>query len=193
MTVSFSKDFQYRNLVSNDEYSPEERRSPKPILIGCIAIALVVICGCAGLVVGLQMGGGTAGLAKGISLPSGSPTTTPTPDRNAQVPLRSKGVMDNGLELSVVNYQRPLKVEGGVALPADQQFILLSVQIVNSKKTGAGIQVAPSDFVVKGDGGLSYDANPKTVTIPKMMEQTMILPAKSLDAELIYQDRKSVV
>jgi len=37
--------------------------------------------------------------------------------------------MDNGLELTVINVQRPLKVQGGVTLPADQQFILVTVQL----------------------------------------------------------------
>jgi hypothetical protein len=95
--------------------------------------------------------------------------------------------MDNGLELIVMNVQRPLKVQGGVTLPADQQFILVTVQITNTKKTGAAIPVTPTSFQVKGDGGLAYEANPKVVTIPNLLSETAIAPGKKIEAELIYQ------
>jgi len=95
--------------------------------------------------------------------------------------------MDNGLELTVINVQRPLKVQGGVTLPADQQFILVTVQITNTKPSGAAIPVSPTNFQVKGDGGLAYEANPKTVTIPNLLTEVSIAPRKKIEAELIYQ------
>ena len=95
--------------------------------------------------------------------------------------------MDNGLELTVINVQRPLKVQGGVSLPADQQFILVTVQIANTKKTGTSLKTTVADFKVKGDGGLTYEPNPKTVTIPNLLTEVNVAPGKNVEAELIYQ------
>jgi hypothetical protein len=89
--------------------------------------------------------------------------------------------------LTVTNVQRPLKVQGGITLPPDQQFILVTVQIVNTKKTGSALKATAADFKVKGDGGLTYEPNPKTVTIPNLLNEASILPGKNVEAELIYQ------
>lgn len=184
--MSFSRESRYRNIFSGGEYTDERRRVP-PILIGCAALLLIVCCSCAGIVAGLQFGGGLERLTKSASLPFIQPAATPTLDRNAPVPLKKPGLMDNGLELTVINVQRPLKVEGGVKLPADQQFILITVQIANTKKTGAAIKATAAEFRVKGDGGLTYDANPKTVTIPGLLNEVSVSPGKNVEAELIYQ------
>jgi hypothetical protein len=184
--VSFSKESRYRNIVSTGEYE-EKRSAPPTLIVGAIAIFLIICCGCGGLFAGLKAGGGIDTLTSGVSLPVGQPGPTPTLDRNASVPLRQPGAMDNGLEMTVQNVQRPLKVQGGITLTTDQQFILVTIQITNTKKTGAAIRVAPTDFQVKGDGGLAYDSNPKAVTIPSLLNETTVAPGKRIDAELIYQ------
>jgi hypothetical protein len=186
--VSFSRDSRYRNIVSTGDYPPSRRGIPPALLIGCLAIFLVLCCGSTGLFSGLVWGGGGVGnVTKGVSLPFGQPSVTPTLDKNAPVPLKRPGVMDNGLELTVTNVQRPLKVQGGITLPPDQQFILVTVQIVNTKKTGSALKATAADFKVKGDGGLTYEPNPKTVTIPNLLNEASILPGKNVEAELIYQ------
>ena len=186
--MSFSRESRYRNIVSTGDGSGGRRGVPPTLLVGCIALLLVFCCGGVGLITGYQterVKTGKPGLE--ALLPGSQPPATPTLDRNAQVPLRQPGAMDNGLELTVINVQRPLKVQGGVTLPADQQFILVTVQITNTKPSGAAIPVSPTNFQVKGDGGLAYEANPKTVTIPNLLTEVSIAPRKKIEAELIYQ------
>lgn len=185
--MSFSRESQYRNIFASGDFASERRGVPPILLIGCGLLLLIVCCSCAGLLTGLQLGGGLGNLTKSASLPFGQPTVTPTLDKNAPVPLRKPGLMDNKLELTVLNMQRPLKVEGGVKLPANEQFILVTVQIANTNKSGAAIKVAAADFKVKGDGGLVYDANPKAVTIPGLLGELTLAPGKTVEAELIYQ------
>ena len=186
--MSFSKHSRYRNILSTGDYPGTPRSVPPVVLVGCLALLLVVCCGSAGFLGGLVWGGGGVdNLTKSSSLPFGQPSATPTLDKNAPVPLKRPGAMDNGLELTVSNVQRPLKVQGGVTLPADQQFILVTVQIANTKKTGTALKATAADFKAKGDGGLSYDPNPKTVTIPNLLNEVNVSPGKSVEAELIFQ------
>ena len=190
-TVSFSKESRYRNLADTGEEPRGGRRIPAtPILIGVAAI-LVLCCCCLGVVIGLQMGGGGKPLMDklGSSMPSfgGGPTVTPTPDKNAVVLARKPGLADNGLELTVIGFQRPLKVQGTVPLPPDQQFVLASVRIRNTKKTGTPLQVKSADFSIKGDGGLVYLPNPKAVTIQGILTEMNLAPNATQDGELIFQ------
>jgi hypothetical protein len=115
------------------------------------------------------------------------PSPTPTVDKSAPVPLKTKATADNGLELTVTGVERPLQVEGSVKLPPDQQFILVSIRVRNTKKTGAAIKVTSADFKVKGDGGLVYTANPTVVTIPQLLTQVDLAAGVSNDGELIFQ------
>jgi hypothetical protein len=185
--VLSSRDFRSRNLIQTGDYPNNQRGIPPTLLVGCLAILLVLCCGGAGLAAGLVWGGGGLGNVTKVSLPFGQPSPTPTLDKNVPVPLRTSGVMDTGLALTVINVQRPLKVQGGVTLPADQQFILVTVQITNTKRTGTAIRVTSADFNVTGDGGLVYDPNPKTVTIPNLLNEASIAPGKNVEAELIFQ------
>ena len=183
--MSFSKESRYRNIAApSPYYQPRTSRRIPPgyFIIGAIVLVFFFCCACLLLVLGFQFVGGTSMIS---SLTGPSPTQTI--DKSAPVPLKTKALMDNGLELTVTGVERPLKVEGNINLPADQQFILVSVRIRNTKKTGAPVRVAAGDFKVKGDGGLTYTANPKTVTIPQEITQVNIAPGASLDGELIFQ------
>ncbi len=183
--MSFSRESRYRNVTAPMSYyqpSSERRIPPGYLIIGAIVVIVLLCCCCAGL--GLIFF--NRDNLPGISSLTG-PSPTPTVDKNAPVPLKTKATMDNGLELTVLNVQRPLKVEGTVKLPSDQQFILVSVRIRNTKKTGTPIQVSAADFKVKGDGGLVYDANPKTVTTPDLLTQKAFAPNASADVDLIFQ------
>jgi hypothetical protein len=182
--VSFSKESRYRNLTAPSPYAQPRggrRIPPGYLIIGAIVLILVLCCCCAGLAV--LIGGPGGSLVSSLT----GPSPTPTIDKSAPVPLKTKALMDNGLELTVTGVERPLKVEGNINLPSDQQFILVSVRIRNTKKTGAPIKVTAADFKVRGDGGLIYDANPKTVTIPQLITQVDIPPGANLDGELIFQ------
>ncbi|MBI5651629.1 MAG: DUF4352 domain-containing protein [Chloroflexi bacterium] len=178
-----SKEARTRNFVTTGA-PPAPGRATGIFMVAGIAI-LLVCCACAGLILGLQLSGG----AGNISNPLGSLSTraTPTPDKNAPITLRTPTANDNGIELIVVGFQRPLKVEGGVKLAPNEQFVLVTVKLTNTKKTGSPIAVKSSEFKLSGEGGLTYDANPKTVTIPQQLSESAIAPGKSIEAELIYQ------
>jgi hypothetical protein len=168
---------------------PTHQRGGRRLPIAIIAIvaggALILCSACAGLFVGFYFAGGS--VLEPVTSAFASATRTPTPDKNAPVPLRSKGLLDSGLEITVINVQRPLKVEGNVKLPPNEQFILVTVRLVNTKKTGTPIPVNAAEFKVKGGGGLTYEANPKAVTIPQMLTQTTLVPGKDMEGELIFQ------
>jgi hypothetical protein len=190
MTVSLSRESRYRNIASTGEI----RRSPRSVPIGLIAVGgaliLAMCCGCLGLFLGLQVGPGISTTADAFTtrLPViGGPTVTPTLDRTSVVALRRPGRMDNGLEVTVTGFQRPLKVQGNVPLPPDQQFFLVTVKIRNTKTSGAAIKVTAADFSLRGDGGLTYPPNPKTLTIPNLLTEANLAPGKDIEAELIFQ------
>ncbi len=187
MIVYFSKESRYRNMVSG----PEEPRPRKTglLVIGAVGLVLVVCFGCLGVIVGLMLNG------KPLSLPNSAASApkakaTATLDSKAVVPLKAKGLGENGLELTVTAFQRPLQVQGSTSMAPDQQFVLVSVQVRNTKTAGAAINISPADFKIKGDGGLTYLANPKTVTIENLLGQDSIAPGKTLERELIFQIAK---
>lgn len=188
--MSLSRESRYRNIASTGEI----RRSSRPLPIGLIAagvgLILVLCCCCLGLVIGLQFGPGIQPAADAFTtrLPVvGGPTVTPTIDRTSVVVIRKPGRMDSGLELTVTGFQRPLKVQGSVPLPPDQQFFLATVKIRNTKTSGAPIKVTAADFSLKGDGGLAYPPNPKAITIPNLLTEANIAPGKDVEVELIFQ------
>ncbi len=188
----FSRESRYRNLVNGEPvhaYYEPRRRNFFPIII--IGAVLVVCCACAGVVIGLMLSGRPISLPNPASAAAPKTKATATPDLKSVVPLKGKGVNENGLELGVSTFQRPLQVQGLTKVPADQQFVLVSVLIHNTKTSGAPIPLNPADFKITGDGGLTYEANPKTVTIENLMTaQDAVAPGKDLERELIFQIAK---
>ena len=185
--MSFSRESRYRNIATPPSYAQPRggRRIPPGYLIaGGIGLIVLLCCCCIALIAGVKISG--VDVTKPLASLTG-PSPTPTVDKNAPVPLKTKATADNGLELTVTGVERPLKVEGSVKLPADQQFILVSVRFHNTKKTGAAIKVTSADFKVKGDGGLTYTANPTVVTIPNLLTQLDLAANATNDAELIFQ------
>ncbi len=96
-------------------------------------------------------------------------------------------VGDNGLEVTVLNLQRPLRVEGSKATAPDLQFVLVTLRVRNTKSTGAPIPLNATDFTLLGDGGLVYQPNPKNVTIQNLLTQAAVPPGREISAELIFQ------
>ncbi|MBI4790433.1 MAG: DUF4352 domain-containing protein [Chloroflexi bacterium] len=186
-----SKESRYRNLSGSQMYR-RGSRVPPGWLILVVTSVLLVCCACVGLVVGFQLRGGS--LPKSLSLPNplaSTPQATATPNLKAEVPLKGKGLNENGLELTVTSFQRPLQVQGMTKVPADQEFVLISVSLQNNKTSGQPIATSPVNFRVIGDGGLSYDANPPTVTIENMLTaRDTVGPGKTLERELIFQVAK---
>ena len=181
--MSFSKESRYRNIATpTPYYQPRGGRRIPPgyFLAGAVALIALLCCACGVLLLGVQFGPPLISSLTG-------PTATPTVNLKAPVPLKTKGLADNGVELTVTGVERPLKVEGQVTLPPNYEFMLVTVHLHNTKKTGAPIKIAAADFTVKGDGGLTYPANPKTVTIPQLLTQADLPPNGNLDGELIFQ------
>lgn len=187
--MSFSRESRARNFAMTGDYERPARTMPTGLIAGLAGIVLALCMCCFGLALGLYFGRGGAMLADQFAnLPGlGAPAPTPTLDKNAPVPPKKPGRMDNGLELTVVSLQRPLKVQGNVQLPPDQQFVLVTVRIKNTKTTGAALNVAATEFTLKGDGGLTYTPNPKSITIPNQMNTLSLAPGKEAEAELIFQ------
>lgn len=96
-------------------------------------------------------------------------------------------VGDNGLEVTVLNFQRPLRVEGLKAATPDQQFTLITLRVRNTKSTGTAIPINAANFTLKGDGGLVYQPNPKNISIQNLLTQAAVPPGKEISAELIFQ------
>lgn len=186
--MAFSKQFRYRNL--GGQRSEYRRRQPENLrAVAIVGVVLLACFGCLGIGVGFV----TNVKLLNRPLPSfnplaSTPKATATPNLKGEVALNSKGLNENGLELTVTSFQRPLQVQGLAKIPADQQFVLVSVTIRNTKTTGQPIKVDPANFKLKGDGGLTYDANPKTVTIDQLMTAAdQVMPGKELQSELIFQ------
>lgn len=185
-----SKDLRPRRYQS---YQPKAERRIKPgwFILGGLVVILIFCCCCA-------IGIAAYVYRDNLKIPSfpnpvgsltspGATRTPAAPDPDKPVPMRTRMVGDNGLEATVLNLQRPLRVEGLKAATPDQQFILVTVRVRNTKSTGAAIPLNAASFSLKGDGGLVYQANPKNITIQNMLTQAAVPPGKEISAELIFQ------
>ncbi len=179
MIVYFSKESRYRNMGLR----PSRRRIDPPyLLFGAIALVLVC-CICGGAILVSELFG-----APQPPKASGS-ARTPTAAAKAGGPSAAPGksASDGNLEVVVTGLERPLRVEGGPKIPPNYEFILVTVRVRNVKTSGAAVKLNPADFKVTGDGGLSYDANPKNVTIDNLMTtQDSVDPGNALERELIF-------
>lgn len=192
-----SNDYRYRNLATAANYP--RRGAPPPIFFIAAIVVLLLCCLCSGIFFGWQTNntplnpwrkdeaaapangsGGFLGLF-------GGPRPTPTRDLDAPAPLRVAMPGESGLELAVLGMQRPLRTDVPVKLAPNEQFVLVSVQITNTRRTGQPVTVNGSDFKMKGFGGVTYEANPKTVTIPDIINKLDLAPSRSLNGELIFQ------
>lgn len=188
--MSFSKEFRYRNL-GGEKSQLHPTQPVNLVVVGVIAAALMICCGCLGVFVGLRLNGKPLNNPLASFNPGASaPKATATPSMKGEVQPKTKGLNENGLELTVTSFQRPLTVQG-IKIAADQEFVLATVLVHNTKTTGQPIALSPADFKLRGDGGLTYDANPKTVTIQGLLAaQDQVAPGKDLERELIFQVAK---
>ncbi len=188
--VYFSRESRYRNMgMRRGEY---RRSRPNYLPVVLAALVLMVCCGCLGVVVGLKLTPRPLNNPLASFNPLASqPKATATPDLKAPVPLKTPAAGENGLQVRVSAFQRPLQVQGLTNLEPDQQFVLVSLLVHNSNTAGTPAKIVPTDFQVKGDGGLTYQANPKTVTIDNLLTaQDQVAPGKDLERELIFQIAK---
>lgn len=169
--------------LRRDEYR-RSRQNYLPLVLG--GLVLMVCFGCLGVVVGLKL------TPQPLSNPLASvPKATPTPDPKVPVSPKTPVVGEGGLQVRVTTFQRPLQVQGLVNPDPTDQFVLISLVIHNNNTSGAAAKIVPTDFQVKGDGGLTYQANPKIVTIDNLLTaQDQVAPGKDLERELIFQIAK---
>jgi hypothetical protein len=178
MTVYFSKQTRYRNMGA--EKRTRRGGAPPYYLLGGVGLILVCCICVAAFLVFEWANRGTPPVSSG-------PARTPTSVAKNSTSAQPKSVSDSGLELRILGMERPLQVEGGPDIPPNYEFILVTVQLRNTKSSGAAAKVNPSDFKVTGDGGLTYDANPKNITIQGIMTaQDAVAPGSTLERELIY-------
>ncbi len=176
MTVSYPYDYRYRNMIAPEPPA----RAGRNLIIALVAGFLVLCCVCFGLAIGIWLAGGFANLP---ALSSATPTRNP----NLPVGLRTPIAGSGGLEATVVAFQRPLKVEGAPKIAANEQFVLVTIRLRNTRTTGTALKATPADFTIIGDGGLTYPANPKLVTIKNLMTEVSVEPGKQTEAEMIFQ------
>ncbi len=186
----FSRESRYRNMGMRRD--PYRRSRPNYLPLALVGLVLIVCCGCLGVVVGLKLTPRPLNNPLASFNPlSSTPKATPTSDPKAPVPLKTPAAGENGLQVRVTAFQRPLQVQGLTSQEPDQQFILVSVLIHNNNTAGTPAKIVPTDFQAKGDGGLTYPANPKTVTIDNLLTvQDQVAPGKDLERELIFQIAK---
>jgi hypothetical protein len=197
MIVYSSRDLRSRRY---QPYQTQAERRIKPgwFIVGGLVLLILMCCCCSFLGLAWQQGwfSKLPSLPSLPALPGASKTTAAsstkvpagaTPDPDKPVPMQTRSVGDNGLEVTVLNLQRPLRVEGLKALPPDQQFVLVTVRVRNTKSTGTPIPINGTDFTMTGDGGLTYNPNPKNITIQNLLTQATVPPGKELAAELIFQ------
>ncbi len=186
MIVYFSKESRYRNMMNTPGESGA--RQPRLIVIGVIGLVIAACIVCLGVFIGFQL---NERLVREPAPAGAASKVTPTADMKAVVPFKGKGLGENGLEVTVTAFQRPLQVQGLSSLAPDQQFVLVTVSVRNTRTSGAATNVSPAEFKLTGDGGLTYNANPPIVTIQNLLsQQDVVPPGRALERELIFQIAK---
>ena len=158
------------------------RRLPPIAIIAIVAAALLLCCCCVAL-----LGGGYY-FRDQLPLQSlMGHTLTPTIDLKSVVSIKTPAAADTGLELTITEVVNPLKTAPNVKVPTGQKYIAITVSIKNTKKTGSPIDVTPTDFTVKGFGGLTYNANPKEVVMDSILKPSQVAPNAKVTGDLIFQ------
>ncbi len=116
---------------------------------------------------------------------SGSVTTLKTSTAFAKIAPRPSA-SDSGLEVTVIGAERVFYVDRGSQTPQNFPFIV-TLEIRNTETSGAAAKLDPASFQVTGDRGLTYEANPKNVTIEDIMTaRDAVPPGSTLNREPIF-------
>ncbi len=164
---------------------PRHRSEPPYLLLGVLALVLVC-CVCTGGVVAYKTWSGASSAEAPTSQP-GAAGKTPTATVKGTTAPTSKLSGANGLEISLAGFQRPLQVQGLTKTKPGYQFILVTLSIRNTKTSGPPVGLSPDQFKVKGDGGLTYEANPASVMTDSLMgTEDTVASGKTVERDLVF-------
>ncbi len=169
----------------------EQRRSANRTALFAIGgIALLCVCltlGLCGLWFGLGLG--PLGQDVAFNLPFTQPTATPRAAAASRtptlVPYGRGSRNDAGLRVTVTAYQRPLPAED-VEIPPDQELVLVSVRIENTRTTGAPLKYSPEEFALVSPEGDHFPANIGGITTGEDLKAGELSPGKSQRGDLIF-------
>lgn len=166
----------------------EQRRNANRTAVLAIG-GILALCVC--LALGLTLlwfgynqmnsGGSVFNLPSANATPTrASASRTPT-----LVPYGKSERSDNGLRVTVTAYQRPLPTED-IEVPADQELVLVTVRIENSRTTGAPLKFSPDDFALVSPEGDHFAVNAGGITTGENLQAGQVSPGKSTKGDLIF-------
>ncbi len=169
----------------------ETRRSANRTALFAIGgIAFLCVCLCVGVTALLTATGNNPLLTDGLTINFGSPESTPTPRASARgtptlVPFNRAGKNDNGLQVTVTAWQRPLPTED-VEIPDGQELALVTVRIQNSRTTGAPLKFDPEDFALVSEVGDRFAVNIGGITTGENLKAGEVKPGEIKKGDLIF-------
>jgi hypothetical protein len=167
------------------------------------AVLLLCVCCTTSSFLVLSCGKGIIGDAPNETwCPSLPGTAQATPTKSAPV-----GSKDNpapygkalkssaGVQVTLTAVQRPLPVQD-IEVPEEQELVLVSVKIQNTKTTGANADISPENFQLLGADNQTYNANPEGVTTDNLLVKSSLAPSQEVEGDLVffvYKDDKDLV
>lgn len=168
----------------------EQRRSAnRTALLAIGGIALLCVCMTLGIC-GLSFGLGLVPLGDiALNLPFGAATPTPRAPAASRtptlVPYGRNARNDTGLRVTVTAYQRPLPAED-IKIPQDQELVLVTVKLDNSRTTGAPLKYDPNDFALVSPEGDHFAVNIGGIETGEDLKAGELKPGDSVKGDLIF-------
>lgn len=169
----------------------EERRSVnRTALLAIGGILVLCVCMCAGVIGLAAMTGNLPQIANGFNINLGGSDATVTPRASAKgtptlVPYGKAARSDNGLQVTVTAYQRPLPTEN-VNIPDGQELVLVTVRLNNTRTTGAPLKFSPTDFALVSPEGDHFDVNVGGITTGENLAAGEVAPGENKKGDLIF-------
>jgi len=167
----------------------QRRNANRTAMLAIGGVALLCVCltlGICGLSFGLGL---VPGGDLGFNLPFAAATATPRASAASRtptlVPYGRGGRNDTGLRVTVTAFQRPLPAED-VEIPADQELVLVTVKLDNSRTTGAPLKYDPSEFALVSDEGDNFPVNIGGITTGEDLKPGELSAGKSVKGDLIF-------
>ncbi|MBI4671856.1 MAG: DUF4352 domain-containing protein [Chloroflexi bacterium] len=173
------------------EIRMDQRRSAnRTALLALGGILVLCVCMCLGVGVLATATGNNPFITADLGLDSLFASATATPRASARgtptlVPYGKGGKSDNGLRVTVTAYQRPLPTED-VEIPDEQELVLVTVRIENTRTTGAPIKFSPDDFALVSPDGDRFNVNIGGITTGENLKDGELSPGKTAKGDLIF-------
>jgi hypothetical protein len=169
----------------------ETRRSANRTAIFAIGgIAFLCVCLCIGVSLFATATGNNPLLPEGFNIDfAGAPPPPATRATGRGTPTLvaygRSAQSDNGLRVTVTAYQRPLPTED-VEIPEDQELVLVTVRIENSRTTGAPLKFDPEDFALVSEDGDRFAVNIGGITTGENLVAGEVGPRQNRKGDLIF-------